>query len=102
MVIIWYRLNIDTIPVYPASFSSSNILTVTAVKSSEGLPTFSNYGAISVDVGAPGYRILSTVTDAVYGIAAVKASGIGTAGMGDAFVGAFGLEGMILDEDAYD
>jgi subtilisin family serine protease len=86
--------NIDVLPAYPAAYDSSNILTVANVRNGEILGPSSNYGAVSVDVGAPGHRILSTVSGAVYGIAAVGASGIGTAGTGYAFVAPFGLEDM--------
>lgn len=53
--------NNDTTPSYPASYTNANILSVAATTSSDGLATFSNFGARSVDVGAPGQGILSTV-----------------------------------------
>ncbi|HQE66479.1 MAG TPA: S8 family peptidase, partial [Bacillota bacterium] len=56
--------NIDVSPVYPAAYDSSNILTVANVSNGERLDPSSNYGAVSVDVGAPGRRILSTVSGA--------------------------------------
>jgi len=49
----------DVIPHYPSSYSSSNIIAVTAVDHN-GEQCF-NYGATSVDIGAPGISILSTV-----------------------------------------
>ena len=52
--------DIDTLPNYPASYASSNIITVAAVDKHDNLCTFSNYGINSVDVAAPGYSIYST------------------------------------------
>ncbi|PGS53980.1 S8 family serine peptidase [Bacillus sp. AFS041924] len=46
---------------YPASFDSANILSVAAVDNKGNLASFSNYGAESVDVAAPGVDILSSV-----------------------------------------
>ncbi|MFL0362284.1 S8 family serine peptidase [Pseudobacillus sp. 179-B 2D1 NHS] len=53
--------NIDSMPSYPASYKSENILTVAAVDNQGRLAGFSNYGKSSVDVSAPGVSILSTV-----------------------------------------
>jgi len=46
---------------YPSDFNSSNIISVAATNQNDALATFSNYGAISVDVGAPGTTIYSTI-----------------------------------------
>lgn len=51
----------DITPVYPASFSSDNILSVTFVNTFGLLTTKSNYGADSVDIAAPGSEIYSTI-----------------------------------------
>ena len=53
--------DIDKSPVYPASYSNANVVTVAAINSSGALAGFSNYGVNSVDLGAPGVRIASTV-----------------------------------------
>src|SRR5439155_9559889 len=53
--------NNDVFPVYPASFDSPNIVAVAATNSSYQLAYFSNYGPTTVDIGAPGDQILSTV-----------------------------------------
>jgi len=45
---------------YPSSYNSSNIVSVAAVDRDGTKASFSNYGATSVDVGAPGVDILST------------------------------------------
>jgi subtilisin family serine protease len=50
----------DVTPFYPASFDSPNILSVTAIDNQGTLGFFSNFGATSVDISAPGVNILST------------------------------------------
>ena len=52
--------DIDTAPVYPASYSSDNIITVANLMFDGSLEESSNYGAASVDIAAPGTYILST------------------------------------------
>ncbi len=47
---------------YPASYDLTNIISVAATDQDDALASFSNYGATSVDIGAPGRRILSTAT----------------------------------------
>ena len=53
--------NNDASPSYPASNTQANILAVASTTSADGMSSFSNYGATSVDVGAPGSDIVSTV-----------------------------------------
>ena len=53
--------NNDTFPGYPASMTSEAIISVAATDSSNNLAGFSNYGATSVDVGAPGVGIYSAL-----------------------------------------
>jgi len=53
--------NNDAIPFYPASYSSANIISVAATGNTDTLASFSNYGAASVDLSAPGVSIDSTV-----------------------------------------
>lgn len=50
----------DKMPSYPANIEDSNTLTVAATIDDIALADFSNYGAKSVDVAAPGVGILST------------------------------------------
>ena len=45
---------------FPASYESSNIISVAALDRSGKLASFSNFGATKVDVGAPGVGIWST------------------------------------------
>ncbi|HEY1277492.1 MAG TPA: S8 family peptidase [Thermoleophilaceae bacterium] len=49
----------DATPVYPCAFPEANILCVAATDSSDRLADFSNYGARSVDLAAPGKDVLS-------------------------------------------
>jgi VCBS repeat-containing protein len=63
--------NNDSSPQYPASYDLDNIVSVAATDSADKLASFSNYGAESVDVGAPGVAILSTVPGATYSATAV-------------------------------
>ncbi len=51
--------NNDVTPSYPASYSQDNIIAVAAIDNDNKLATFSNYGASSVDIGAPGVTIAS-------------------------------------------
>jgi len=46
--------------IYPCNFTQPNVVCVAALDQSYALANFSNYGATSVDVGAPGSNILST------------------------------------------
>jgi len=54
-------VNNDTSPHYPSSYTNANIISVASITSTGGLSSFSNYGATSVDLGAPGSGIWSTV-----------------------------------------
>ena len=51
--------NNDSIPFYPSSYNSANIVAVAASDQDDTLAWFSNYGANSVDVAAPGTNIYS-------------------------------------------
>jgi subtilisin family serine protease len=59
--------NIDSSPFYPASYTSSNLISVAATDSKDARASFSNYGANSVDVAAPGVSIYSTLKGGSYG-----------------------------------
>ncbi len=52
---------------YPASYDLGNIVSVAAIDSRDRLASFSNWGATSVDIGAPGVDIFSTVNNGRYG-----------------------------------
>ncbi|MCV6637163.1 S8 family peptidase [Candidatus Albibeggiatoa sp. nov. NOAA] len=51
----------DGSPTYPASYDLDNIITVAATDHNDNLAAFSNYGHTSVDLGAPGVNIYSTI-----------------------------------------
>jgi len=51
--------NNDTSPSYPASYDTPYIVAVAATDDADQLASFSNYGATTVDLGAPGVDILS-------------------------------------------
>lgn len=53
--------NNDVTPAYPASYDLDNIISVAAMDRSDNLASFSNRGATSVDLGAPGVEIFSCV-----------------------------------------
>jgi subtilisin family serine protease len=53
--------DIDSTPFYPASYGNANVISVAAITSSGAKASFSNYGANSVDLGAPGVGIWSTL-----------------------------------------
>ncbi len=50
----------DASPHYPSSYSSANLIAVASSTSTDSMSSFSNYGATSVDIAAPGSSILST------------------------------------------
>lgn len=60
--------NAELIPAYPAAYSLDNIISVAATTRGDTLASFSNYGSVSVDLGAPGHQILSTTKDNTYSI----------------------------------
>lgn len=62
---VGYDNDRDAKPAVPASYANENILSVAAIDESGNLGSFSNWGATSVDIGAPGVKVFSTVTQAV-------------------------------------
>lgn len=53
--------NNDVTASYPSNYSSANIIAVAAIASNGTLAGFSQYGATTVDIGAPGVGIYSTL-----------------------------------------
>ena len=49
--------------VYPSDYDLDNVISVAATDQNDGLAAFSDYGIVSVDVGAPGVNIYSTISD---------------------------------------
>ncbi|HDR04508.1 MAG TPA: choice-of-anchor D domain-containing protein, partial [Candidatus Marinimicrobia bacterium] len=56
-----YGNNNDNTPIYPASYNAPNVIAVASTDHNDNLSGFSNYGPTSVDLGAPGSNILSTI-----------------------------------------
>jgi subtilisin family serine protease len=56
----------DTVPSYPATYDAPNVISVAATDNRDALAPFSNYGVKSVDLGAPGVHVLSTIPGGGY------------------------------------
>ena len=59
--------NNDSRATYPAGYALDNVLSVAATDNRDRLAGFSNYGARTVHVAAPGVKILSTLKGGGYG-----------------------------------
>lgn len=68
--------NLETSPMYPASFPLDNIITVGSTGATDQPSSFSNYGVKSVDLAAPGETIWSTTP--MTQTSAMKSQGIVT------------------------
>ncbi len=60
-------INIDNTPIYPASYTNTNIITVASINKNGTLSSYTNYGQNTVNVAAPGEDILSTLPNNQYG-----------------------------------
>ena len=60
--------NTDVSAFYPAGYSLPNIIAVAAMDRYGGKASYSNYGATTVDLGAPGDQILSTTRNNTYAV----------------------------------
>ncbi len=58
--------NNDTIPHYPSNYTNANVISVASSTRTDSRSSFSNYGATSVDLAAPGSAILSTIPGGGY------------------------------------
>jgi subtilisin family serine protease/subtilisin-like proprotein convertase family protein len=58
--------NLDQNPSYPASFAFDNVVAVAATDRNDRLTSYSNYGANSVALAAPGQAILTTARSGNY------------------------------------
>ncbi|MEW6282174.1 MAG: S8 family serine peptidase, partial [Candidatus Eremiobacterota bacterium] len=56
----------DSSPSFPASYDLANIVAVAATDRNDQLASFSNWGAVTVDLAAPGVDILSTTPGGNY------------------------------------
>ncbi|MBD2753513.1 S8 family peptidase [Spirosoma validum] len=53
--------NNDATPNYPSNYTNANVIAVASITSTGAKSGFSNYGATTVDIGAPGSGIYSTL-----------------------------------------
>lgn len=58
--------NTDNTPNYPSNYASENVVSVASSDDRDQLSSFSNFGATTVDLAAPGSDILSTVPGSGY------------------------------------
>ncbi len=58
--------NNDALPFYPCSYGAASEICVAATDQNDALASFSNFGARSVHLGAPGTNILSTIIGGAY------------------------------------
>jgi subtilisin family serine protease len=58
--------NNDAAPHFPSNYDLPNVISVAATDSNDGLAGFSNFGARSILLGAPGVGILSTTPNNTY------------------------------------
>ena len=54
-------LDNDVSPFYPATYENANVIAVAAIDKFGALAPWSNYGLTTVDIGAPGVDVLSTL-----------------------------------------
>ncbi len=60
------KMNLDETPIYPASSDLSTNIVVAATNEGGGLASFSSYGNQTVDLAAPGDRIVTTGREGKY------------------------------------
>jgi subtilisin family serine protease len=58
--------NNDAVAYYPSNYNAPNVVAVAATDNKDQLASFSNYGAATVELGAPGVYIASTVRNNGY------------------------------------
>lgn len=63
---VGYDNDSDPKPGYPASYDMENIVSVAAVDANDALGAFSNWGNQTVDIGAPGVKVFSTMVGNKY------------------------------------
>jgi subtilisin family serine protease len=56
----------DNIANYPSNYTNANVIAVAAITSTGAKSSFSNFGATTVDIGAPGSGIISTTAFNTY------------------------------------
>jgi subtilisin family serine protease len=60
--------NNDTTAFYPANYNAANVVAVASTTRTDARSSFSNFGATTVDLGAPGSSILSTTRNNTYSV----------------------------------
>lgn len=73
---VGYDNDMDKNPAYPASYPHDIIISVAALDANNNLGSFSNWGATSVDIGAPGVKVFSTVVEQGYSDVVIDKFGI--------------------------
>jgi subtilisin family serine protease len=58
--------NNDAVASYPSNYNAPNVVAVAATDNADRLASFSNYGATTVELGAPGVYIASTIRNNSY------------------------------------
>ena len=88
----------DVTPDYPSSYRLSNMIVVAASAPDDTLGSFSDYGASTVDIVAPGVNILSTIPAVISGLVSVGASSYAATPMTYAgLTGEQGVSGILYD-----
>jgi len=63
---VGYNNDTDPKPAYPATYTHENIISVAALDVNDNFGSFSNWGAVGVDIGAPGVKVFSTTVGSEY------------------------------------
>lgn len=63
---VGYSNDADPKPAYPATYTHDNIISVAAIDVNDNFGSFSNWGATSVDIAAPGVKVYSTTVGSEY------------------------------------
>ena len=71
-----YDNDSDPKPAYPASYPHESIISVAALDANNNLGSFSNWGAKTVDIGAPGVAVFSTTVGGEYSDKVVDIPGL--------------------------
>ncbi len=63
---VGYNNDTDAKPMIPASYEYDNIVSVAAIDVNNAMGSFSNWGVTSVDLGAPGVKVMSSIPGNAY------------------------------------
>lgn len=63
---VGYDNDTDPKPSYPATYTNENIISVAAVDAQDNFGSFSNWGAKTVHIAAPGVKVFSTTVGSTY------------------------------------